>query len=77
MPRASHFLIEKKENGWYIPPMQTHTQLLTQAGILAKEISRQVWLMTNGQITFCSLEATPGYTIIARVFGPGDYILEE
>ncbi len=57
--------------------MQANTKILTQAGILAKEISRQVWIMTNGQITYCSLEATPGYTTIARVFGPGDYILEE
>lgn len=57
--------------------MQTHTQILTQAGILAEAIGRQIWVMTNGKTTFCSLAATPGHTLIARVFGPGDYILEE
>lgn len=57
--------------------MQTHTQILTQAGILAEAIGRQIWVMTNGQTTFYSLAATPGHTLIARVFGPGDYLLEE
>lgn len=57
--------------------MQTNTQILEQAGILAEALGRQIWIMTDGRTTFCSLAATTGHTLIARVFGPSDYILEE
>lgn len=57
--------------------MQTHTQILTQAGILAEAIGRQIWVCQQGETIFASLAYVSGSTLIARVFGPGDYLMEE
>lgn len=57
--------------------MQTLTQILTQAGILAEATGRQIWIVQQGETIFASLAYVSGSKLIARVFGPGDYILEE
>lgn len=57
--------------------MQTHTQILTQAGILAEATGRQIWICQQGETIFASLAYVSGSKLIARVFGPGDYLMEE
>lgn len=55
---------------------QTHP-ILKEAASMAEALGRQIWICRQGETIFASLAYVSGSKLIARVFGPGDYILEE
>lgn len=52
-------------------------QLLKDAGILAEALGRQIWICQSGPQVFLSLAVVRGSTLVARVFGQDDYLMED